>query len=359
MQIRRGRERHEIRRAVRKSGGQVDRQQALAPRLTGQQLLKAAKGARGRTQRDRGASMAGRAASWTRRLCHRLRGTAADGQDRVAGDRSRRRPCRPTRQPGGQYIAPAPKTTLRSWNVRRCCAAPKSFAGEFSIRDATLRQPYQASGALCAEDFGHGGGTSFRDPRTYRKIPIADRQTDGHESMYRRAMTGGTASPEAVRVGQVVVKADLVILTVLPRVTRRARVPCSAGPAARQRTCAQIRIAWQLGRSESPSTHGRGEFPGRGGMGRRPQSTARAAMQADPAVRFRGTSRSRRRGGGVDPFFFLFRFCREGQPPRRRVVSSSVGATEYGQGRHGGFARGGDLKYRCDDGLVRAAEAVV
>ena len=155
----------------------------------------------------------------------------------------------------------------------------------------------------------------------------------------------GTASRRLYELGRVT--ADLVVLTVLPE-EYEAVLGCLAAPDLLLGSeGAPNTYAWRLGAIDAPRYGA--TFRVVVGMGTpTPTYGALAAMQAirlfDPRyIAFVGVA------GGFD---------RDGQRHGDVAVSSAAVAYEYGKVDTGGFAPRGDFMYRCDSGLVRAAEAV-
>jgi len=155
----------------------------------------------------------------------------------------------------------------------------------------------------------------------------------------------GTASRRPNELGRVT--ADLVVLTVL-REEYEAVLGCLAAPGLLLGSeGAPNTYAWQLGSIESP----RYEATFRVVVGMGTPTTTYGALAAMQAIRL------------FDPRYIAFvgvagGFDRDGQRHGDVAVSSAVVAYEYGKVDTGGFAPRGDFTYRCDDGLVRAAEAV-
>jgi TonB family protein len=154
----------------------------------------------------------------------------------------------------------------------------------------------------------------------------------------------GTASRRPYELGRVT--ADLVVLTVLPE-EYEAVLGCLAAPDLLLGSeGAPNTYAWQLGALDAPRYGA--TFRVVVGMGT--PTTMYGALAAMQAIRL------------FDPRYIAFvgvagGFVRDGQRHGDVAVSSAVVAYEYGKVDTGGFAPRGDFTYRCDSGLVRAAEA--
>jgi nucleoside phosphorylase len=144
------------------------------------------------------------------------------------------------------------------------------------------------------------------------------------------------------------VQADVVILTVLPE-EYGAALSCLSDVAALRGTDEDPNTyAWQLGTIGS-SLYG---APFTVAVGKGTQTTSYGALAAKRAIQlfspryivFVGI------GGGLD---------RDGQRHGDVVVSSVVAGYEYGKIDSDGFCPRGDFTYRCDEGLVRAADALI
>jgi nucleoside phosphorylase len=144
------------------------------------------------------------------------------------------------------------------------------------------------------------------------------------------------------------VTADLVVLTVLPEEYRAALV-CLHQPVPLRGTHEHPNTyAWQLGTLPS-SLH---SAPFSVAVGKGTQTTSYGALAARQAIHlfapsyvvFVGV------GGGFD---------RDGQAHGDVAVYSVVVSYDYSKVETGGFSSRGDFTYRCDDGLVRAADALI